>query len=91
MNEPNLAGGHTQGDWVIHDQDLYSSPGIRVGTIQEAICIVADRTDWRPRGMANARLIAAAPELLAFVQRHYQEHHDAESANLIRKVTGIEP
>jgi hypothetical protein len=56
---------HTQGPWIIEAQGIYANGGHkRVATAMSH----EHEIDW-PTTMANARLIAAAPELLEALLR----------------------
>lgn len=54
---------HTQGPWAIEDCTLGESTGLRF-TINSKGNVIARTTDGWKEAQANARLIAAAPELL---------------------------
>jgi len=54
---------HTQGPWVIEDCTPGESAGLRF-TINSKDNVIARTTDGWKEAQANARLIAAAPELL---------------------------
>ena len=62
---------HTPGPWAV--ERPYNEPGIYVTganprTSNPLICRLMDQAQ-APEGEANARLIAAAPDLLALVER----------------------
>lgn len=60
-----MSSGHTPGPWHIHDQD----DGLAIvldGPVDLEICSVSTR---RKEADANARLIAAAPDLLALLTK----------------------
>lgn len=104
-----MSAKHTRGPWQVEDAAGEITICAETGTaIDESICFVADG-GWnqmpRKTAIANARLIAAAPELLealqAFVNYVADDHNDtpmldndalwekAESA--IAKATGEQP
>ena len=101
--------GHTPGPWLIGEQnghcgvsiDETSEDGARVATVY--LGIVTSAASWgeehfalpeNAEAMANARLIAAAPELLEALQEHVDECFDdmcemcARHEKIIAKVLG---
>ena len=64
---------HTQGPWhtagwEVHDRvQSFDSAGARTGNTPNSICLVHET--WDAKGKANARLIAAAPQLVEALER----------------------
>jgi hypothetical protein len=83
---------HTPGPWCAMSNAVYSD--------DTAVCMITSYRDMTPRQTANARLIAAAPDLLAalwgmvtsFHAVEWMEPHMRESADKARaaiaKATG---
>lgn len=69
--------GHTPGPWFVEEGHIQrDSGGIRYWQVQneqDAIC--CNQFCYSGNGEANARLIAAAPELLAALQRIMNSGH----------------
>lgn len=59
--EPQVKAAHTPGPWNVESNHVFDASGYCV-----AIC---PYTKIRPQAEANARLIAAAPKLLAALKR----------------------
>ena len=60
---------HTPGPWVAQERsnsmiDIHHSLGAVKGAITLSLCRVQSRESWIEESKANARLIAAAPDLL---------------------------
>jgi hypothetical protein len=95
-------GKHTPGPWSVFRRDGYSTyihainEGDEINTFQVASCYCATSRKYFPtrdEAEANARLIAAAPELLealkdaadaiehwgAYVPEYFQSKHDLEA------------
>jgi hypothetical protein len=64
---------HTPGPWYANEFNVYKD----IGDTQFPI---AESKFWSEETCANARLIAAAPELLAIVQKYLNTAEDATGA-----------
>lgn len=66
---------HTPGPWRLHEGSIFGHAGYIGITspahdfLAEVVVKMDDDTERSPRLLANARLIAAAPDLLAALQR----------------------
>lgn len=77
---------HTPGPWGLHNGDDYSRVLITPNSItEEYIATVYSTYDATGVGLenreANARLIAAAPQLLEALERAADELHRAQNSN----------
>ena len=91
---------HTPGPWVVEDERYHGPNWAIIGSADtagwHAFVRVAVQLDNKPsdEGEANARLIAAAPDLLAALQfvmsAHGEQLHDAfdDAHKAIAKATG---
>jgi len=79
-----MSAQHTPGPWSVgsstvtingagHSALAIWPPKAKAGKRGKQICLVAPIYDWNETDEANARLIAAAPELLEAL-RHLREH-----------------
>ena len=92
MNTDTKTQTHTPGPWHVNDETGWISAGRYA---HRNVCLIADDlgdSDEREQGLANARLIAAAPDLLKALEAITQ-HTDADkdmSAILedIREIAG---
>jgi hypothetical protein len=81
---------HTPGPWHVEavNEDgevlIVSEPGAEPGYPRESFTIAESTFENSPRGLANARLIAAAPELLAFAEKAARLFDCCETERLIR-------
>ena len=80
-----MSAGFTPGPWAAGVRvggfiDITHSSN-KPGDITRALCRVQSRITWAAESMANARLIAAAPELLAALEcaLEWLEQWDAEN------------
>ena len=62
---------HTPGPWELHFHDASQVGYIDAGTVQ--FCVRRTSPDGFQQMRANARLIAAAPELLALAHQYAEE------------------
>ena len=76
-----MSAAHTPGPWVLTDGDRFESSCVITTHLRldESIASIAEvETDWiEPLGSeqrANARLIAAAPDLLFALERMVRQH-----------------
>ena len=72
---------HTPGPWVVDDD--FAEPEVMAGEVFVATAHAGQPDDtWtdRPQAMANAHLIAAAPELLAALKEAVANHARESSA-----------
>lgn len=68
--KPSRQTAHTPGPWEIHDNiGRKSELGIVADAAPCIIAVMGNAKAWPAEARANARLIAAAPDLLAACQR----------------------
>lgn len=64
---------HTPGPWKVHDRWYVGQDKDGSGTHAEVKCCVGVPSDREDEHEANARLIAAAPDLLAMLEEELQD------------------
>lgn len=89
-----MSAAHTPGPWVLTEGDRFESSCVITthSRLDESLTSIAEiATDWvgrlGPEQQANARLIAAAPDLLEALQL-FVAHHDPSCA-VWRHVDGV--
>ena len=98
-----MSAAHTLGPWHVGNGDIYADGGRADDFDDVVICAIGQSGGFRsheysivkahkPEGKANAALIAAAPDLLAFAEMmldesDYKHQRDAARA-VIAKATG---
>lgn len=86
---------HTKGEWsVVNELDMHGQETnyFAVTTGNEVICITGEELEINGETEANAKLIAAAPDLLRFVIEIANRYPNSpwiyeEANNLIKKAT----
>lgn len=73
----------TYGPWTVQPSEDDPYGDIRIGRVNRSVCKVwlddAPVEDYNREQRANAKLIAAAPEMLNLIERmYYAIHHDCD-------------
>jgi hypothetical protein len=80
---------YTRGPWSLTPRfqdkvDVVHQSNV-IGAASRTICRVTVRDTWLDEQLANARLIAAAPELLAFAQEFLTDYQSEDGMDSMKR------